>query len=148
MGLWQFACAADTLSTMATVLVVDDDPDMRELESLALAYDGFDVLTAADGQEALKVLSTESPCVIVLDLMMPGMDGLTFLAERQRRAVGERIPVVCVSAAGREMLSMAERLGARDCVPKPIELEALVACVRSHCGGARRSNGRGEEPCA
>lgn len=118
---------------MATVLVVDDDPDMRELESMALSYDGFEVLTAADGHEALTVLLTRKPCVIVLDLMMPGMDGLTFLVERQRRALGERIPVVCVSAAGRDMLSMAERLGALDCVPKPVELDTLVACVRSHC---------------
>jgi DNA-binding response OmpR family regulator len=118
---------------MAMVLVVDDDPDMRELESMALSYDGFEVLTAADGQEALQVLSTRKPCVIVLDLMMPRMDGLTFLAERQKRAIGERIPVVCVSAAGHDMMSMAERLGARDCVSKPIELDALVACVRSYC---------------
>jgi DNA-binding response OmpR family regulator len=118
---------------MATVLVVDDDPDIRELESMALSYDGFEVLTAADGQEALQVLLTRHPCVIVLDLMMPGMDGLTFLAERQRRALGAGIPVVCVSAAGRDMMSMAERLGAQDCVPKPIELDAFVACVRSHC---------------
>jgi len=99
---------------------------------MALAFDGFEVLTASDGQEALRVLSTRRPCVIVLDLMMPGMDGLTFLAERQRRSLGERIPVVCVSAAGRDMMSMAERLGARDCVSKPIELDAFVACVRSY----------------
>ena len=118
---------------MATVLVVDDDPDIRELESMALAFDGFEVLTASDGQEALRVLSTRQPCVIVLDLMMPGMDGLTFLAERQKRSLGERIPVVCVSAAGRDMMSMAERLGAKDCVSKPIELDAFVACVRSYC---------------
>jgi len=115
------------------VLVVDDDPDMRELESMALSFDGFEVLTAADGREALQVLSSRLPCVIVLDLMMPGMDGLTFLAERQRRALGDHIPVVCVSAAGREMMSMAARLGASDCVSKPLELDALVACVRSHC---------------
>ncbi len=120
---------------MAIVLVVDDDPDIRELECMALSFDGFDVLTAADGQEALQVLSKCLPSVIVLDLMMPGMDGLTFLAERRKRALGEGIPVVCVSAAGRDMMSMAERLGARDCVPKPIELDAFVACVRSHCGG-------------
>ncbi|HWK11263.1 MAG TPA: response regulator [Vicinamibacterales bacterium] len=119
---------------MATVLVVDDDPDIRELESMALACDGFEVLTAANGHEALTVLSMQRPCVIVLDLMMPGMDGLTFLVERRRRALGERIPVVCVSAAGRDMMSMAERLGAQDCVAKPIELDELVACVRSHCG--------------
>jgi DNA-binding response OmpR family regulator len=128
---------------MATVLVVDDDPDIRELESVALSYDGFEVLTAADGQEALNLLSTERPCVIVLDLMMPGMDGLTFLVERRKRAIGERIPVVCVSAAGRDMLLMAERLGARACVPKPIELDALVACVRSHCAGPPLSPRRG-----
>jgi DNA-binding response OmpR family regulator len=131
---------------MATVLVVDDDPDMRELESMALSYDGFEVLTAADGLEALNLLSTEHPCVIVLDLMMPGMDGLTFLVERKKRALGERIPVVCVSAAGRDMLSIAEALGARDCVPKPVELDALVACVRSHCERKSPSDRKGSAP--
>ena len=65
---------------MPTVLIIEDDPDMRELERTALECWGFDVHVAPNGREGLRVLSEHRPCVILLDLMMPIMDGLTFLA--------------------------------------------------------------------
>ena len=76
---------------MPTVLIIEDDPDMRELERTVLECWGFDVRVAPNGHEGLRALAEHQPCVILLDLMMPIMDGLTFLAEwRRSRHSAER----------------------------------------------------------
>ncbi|MDQ3488660.1 MAG: response regulator, partial [Acidobacteriota bacterium] len=77
---------------MATVLVIEDDPDMRELERTALTCSGHEVMLACNGREGLRELEQRKPCVILLDLMMPVMDGLTFLVERKRRGVATDVP--------------------------------------------------------
>src|SRR5207245_3461784 len=79
------------------VLVVDDDPDIRELLFTALEDEGFEVVPAANGQEALAIIRTFHPDVIILDLMMPVMDGWQFVKEM--RARDEDIPLVLLSAA-------------------------------------------------
>lgn len=119
---------------MSKVLVIEDDPDVRELERLALTCGGHDVVMAANGNEGLRALERERPCMILLDLMMPVMDGLTFLVERRRRGVCADVPVVCVSAGGPDMLSHAMKLGADDCLPKPTGLDELCAKVAQWCG--------------
>jgi DNA-binding response OmpR family regulator len=119
---------------MATVLVIEDDPDMREIERAALGNAGFDVLLANNGREGLEALARKRPCVILLDLMMPVMDGLTFLAEVRRRHLADSIPVVCVSAAGAEMVDHALSLGARECIHKPADFDVLCERVAFHCG--------------
>src|SRR5688500_17568598 len=121
---------------MPTVLVVEDDPDMRELERQTLSYAGYDVLLAANGHEALQTLETHRPSVIVLDVMMPGMDGLTFLVERMRRRIAVDVPVVCVSAAGAAVAGEALRLGAAEFVGKPVSLEDLCERVAGYCDDA------------
>jgi DNA-binding response OmpR family regulator len=118
---------------MHTVLVIEDDPDMREIEETALGGNGYEVVTAANGREGLDALSARRPCVIVLDLMMPVMDGLTFLAERRKRGLGEDVPVVCVSAGGDEMVAHALRLGAKECIAKPADFEQLFERVDHYC---------------
>src|SRR5688572_17382461 len=110
---------------MPTVLVVEDDPDMRELERQTLSYAGYDVLLAANGHEALFTLETHRPSVIVLDVMMPGMDGLTFLLERMRLGLAVDVPVVCVSAAGPAVAGEALKRGAAEFIGKPVNLEDL-----------------------
>ena len=120
---------------MSKVLVIEDDPDVRELERLALTCGGHDVVMAANGREGLRSLEQERPCIILLDLMMPVMDGLTFLVERQRRGIATDVPVVCVSAGGTEMLSHALRLGANECLHKPMGVDELCAKVSQWCGG-------------
>ena len=118
---------------MSTVLVVEDDPDMRELERQALSFAGHDVLLAENGLEALRALETHRPAVIVLDVMMPGMDGLTFLLERAKRGVGVEVPVVCVSGAGPGAAGDALHLGASEFISKPASLDELCERVAHYC---------------
>ena len=121
---------------MKSVLVVEDDPDMRDLERAVLELGGYSVTLAGNGAEALRHLEHSRPDGIILDLMMPVMDGLTFLAERRRRQLAESVPVLCVSAAGREMTAHALRLGANECLSKPTDVDALCERV-SHYSDIR-----------
>ena len=118
---------------MQTVLVIEDDEDMREIERATLDSAGYHVMLASNGQEGLQVLQGQRPCVIVLDLMMPVMDGLTFLAERRKRRLAEGVPVLCVTAAGHEMQKHALTLGARECLHKPTNLDELCERIRHYC---------------
>jgi DNA-binding response OmpR family regulator len=116
-----------------TVLVIEDDLDMREIERVTLDSAGYHVVLAANGQEGLQLLQNQRPCVIVLDLMMPVMDGLTFLAERRKRGLAEDVPILCVTAAGHEMQKHALTLGARECLHKPTNLDELCERIRHYC---------------
>jgi DNA-binding response OmpR family regulator len=73
------------------------------------------------------------PCVILLDLMMPVMDGLTFLAEKRKRALAEDVPVLCVTAGGEEMKRHALDLGANECLHKPADFDELCERVEHYC---------------
>jgi len=121
---------------MPSVLIIEDDPDMQTLERMALEYDGYSVATARDGAEGLRCLRESQPCLILLDLMMPGMDGLTFLLERRRQGLAPGVPVVCVTAAGAEMVRRAEALGISACLGKPTDFAALSELVSQLCGRA------------
>ncbi len=118
---------------MPRVLIIEDDPDMQALERMALECGGFDVTAASNGAEALRRLERERPCVILLDLMMPVMDGLTFLALRERDQIRADVPVICVSAGGPEMMAEARQLGAVACVDKPADFDALCELVGRYC---------------
>lgn len=115
------------------VLLVEDDPEMRELMALTLRADGYEVREAADGAEALRVLGTsaaEGPeriDLVVSDVRMPGCSGLEML-QRLRGAPSE-IPVVLVTAFGdRETHARARRLGAA-LLDKPFDMDDLRALV-------------------
>ena len=123
-------------ATRFRVLIVEDDPDIGDVETLVLAYAGYDVLLVRNGQEALDMLVIHQFNIILLDLMMPGMDGLTFLAERRRLRIGDGIPILCVSAAAADMLTQALGLGASECVQKPADFEQLCDLVQRYCAAA------------
>lgn len=116
------------------VLVVDDDPDLLELIERSLEReDDMMVLTARDGERALRLLQVLTPDVIVTDLMMPILDGLGFLRQYKQRPEGA--PVLAISALG-VYLDQARRLGADATLPKPFELPKLIELVRQMATGA------------
>ena len=112
----------------ARVLVIDDDAGLRELLQLCLEDEGYAVAVAANGREGLDRLQRWRPRVILLDLMMPVMDGWTFRAEQLARDDLARIPVVVLSAA-HQARRQAELLGAAAIIEKPFDLVSLCATV-------------------
>jgi two-component system response regulator MprA len=116
---------------MATrVLVVDDEPPVRDALERALSLEGYRVDLAGDGAEALKKVATEEPDVIVLDVLMPGVDGLETC--RRLRAEGHGLPVLMLTARD----AVSDRVdgldaGADDYLVKPFALEELLARLRA-----------------
>ncbi len=120
-------------SEREAILIVEDDPDARELLAALLSAHGYRVLRARHGVEALERLAEDADvCLILLDLMLPLMDGQEFRAEQLRRPDIAAIPVVVVSADD-ELESKAQRLHASAALRKPVELERLLELVRAHC---------------
>src|SRR5512139_516436 len=119
---------------MATVLVVDDERDIREVVAEVLEGEGYEVLGARDGAEALGKLRAHHPALVLLDLMMPGMDGWEFCAARKREPDLCAIPVIVISALGK-----VSGLDAAAFLQKPFAIDALVSAVRRYGGepGAR-----------
>jgi two-component system response regulator MprA len=112
------------------LLVVDDDDAVREALALVLGLDGFEVTTAADGREGMRTLATGRPDAIILDVLMPGLDGLEVC--RRIRATGDRTPVLMLTARA----EVAERVagleaGADDYLAKPFAREELTARLRA-----------------
>src|SRR5678816_584689 len=117
-----------------TVLVVEDDVDIRQALLEILEDQGFTALGARDGADALDILSraTELPCVILLDLMMPVMDGATFRQAQRSDPRLASIPVVVLSAY-RDVERHAGTLDAVSILRKPPSVRELVTVLRSHC---------------
>lgn len=116
---------------MARVLVVDDEPDIRLLVRINLEGLGHRVSLAADGEQALRQVAADRPDLVVLDIMMPVLDGWGVLEDLGRQGI--EIPVVVVSAshdAGDARRAL--ELGADQHLGKPFELEALVQAVERH----------------
>jgi len=114
------------------ILVVEDDNDVRDAMVQVLESEGYTAIPAADGVEALDRLSDGlQPCVILLDLMMPRMDGWQFMEEHRRRQAST--PIVVVSA-----YSSAERLrnAGVEYMRKPVDIDALLALVGRYCNQA------------
>jgi len=110
------------------VLIVDDEPQIRRFLKPALAAAGYEVLTAETGQEALRMLASAAPDVVVLDLGLPDMDGKDVL--REARAFS-RAPIIVLSARDREAEKiMALDAGANDYVEKPFGIGELMARLR------------------
>lgn len=124
------------------ILVVDDDQAVRESLRRSLIFNGFTVILAQDGEEALKVIEDDRPDLAILDVMMPKMDGLQVC--RQLRSVGDDLPILLLTARD----SVSERVagldaGADDYLPKPFALEELLARTRSLFRRATRANNTG-----
>ncbi len=113
---------------MARVLVVDDEPQSVELLCEFLRGKNYLVTTATDGQEALQRVKEERPHLILLDVRMPGMDGLEVL--RQIREIDREVGVIMVTAVHEEEIGRrALKMGAFDFITKPIDLKYLEDSV-------------------
>jgi CheY-like chemotaxis protein/phosphoribosyl 1,2-cyclic phosphodiesterase len=114
------------------VLVVDDDPDIRALASVALTQDGHVVSEASSGREALALIDAQAPDLLVLDLLMPGQGGLDVLKILRASPVTAALPVVVLTAMDDEANTRAGfELGATDYVTKPFTIPQLAARVRA-----------------
>ncbi len=114
-----------------TIFIVEDDTDTREMLGRFLELEGFAVETAANGAQALRRLEAGVRAnVILLDLMMPVMDGWQFRKEQIRRAQLAAIPVIVVSAVGRDRI---EKIDADAYLSKPVDLEELLESVTRYC---------------
>jgi two-component system, OmpR family, response regulator len=125
----------------ARLLVVDDEPNIVELLSASLRYAGFEVSSARSGREALDRVRDLRPDLIVLDVMMPGVDGFSVL--RQLRGNGIDIPVLFLTAkdAGEDRVA-GLTLGADDYVTKPFSLAEVIARIHAILRRTGKANGR------
>jgi len=112
------------------VLVVDDEENVTHLVSSALRFDGFETVTADNGQSALAAVAEADPDLVVLDVLMPGMDGLGVL--QNLRAAGSQVPVIFLTARDTANDRIGGlRAGADDYVVKPFSVEELLARVHA-----------------
>jgi CheY-like chemotaxis protein len=108
-----------------TVLIVDDDRGVQATLEAVLTLEGYDVLLAANGEEALARLAQQTPAVIVLDWAMPRMDGPTFAAALAQRGLRPAIPLLVLTADGRGPHKAAQ-IGAEAFIAKPFEVDTLL----------------------
>src|SRR5690349_8557926 len=114
---------------MTTILVVDDDPYILSVVSRGLRFEGYAVQTAGDGHEALRIARADPPGLVVLDVMLPGMDGLE-VCQRLRR--GMNVPILMLTARD----AVPDRIagldsGADDYLVKPFDFDELLARIRA-----------------
>jgi CheY-like chemotaxis protein len=117
---------------MPHILIVEDDAETREDLAFLLRHQGFEVTTAANGLEALEQVRTEKPCIILLDLMMPVMDGWQFRTKQLAEPDIATVPVIVISGVADRRHHPAE-LNAVAMLAKPIEMERLLDAVRRLC---------------
>jgi len=121
----------------AKVLVVDDEEDIRELVQLNLAPEGYEVLTCGTGERALELARNKLPNLIILDLMLPGIDGLDVCKKLKGDAKTKSIPILMLTAKAEDAdIVIGLELGADDYVTKPFSGKVLAARVRRILRGA------------
>jgi len=124
------------------ILIVDDEPDARDMMSTFLSLSGYETATATNGKEALAQALAGPPAVILLDIEMPVMSGVGFRQNQLQEPTIADVPVVCIS--GRHNAhAIAEQLGVAACLTKPIALDRLLDILHrltagtSHCAHSR-----------
>ncbi|HSV26504.1 MAG TPA: response regulator transcription factor [Sedimentisphaerales bacterium] len=114
------------------ILIVDDEEDILELLSVNLKREGYDVLRAQNGEDAVSIASTEKPDLVILDLMLPGVDGLTVCAMIKRSSLTKHIPIIMLTAKGQEAdIVKGLEQGADDYMTKPFSPKVLMARVKT-----------------
>lgn len=120
------------------ILIVEDDADIRDLLAGLLQYRGYHVVCAGSGQEALTLMQDLQPCLILLDLMMPAMDGYAFRAAQRSIPELADVPVVVTSAIPNPRL---DELDPVEVVMKPLELDDLLPVIERYCRAPQATHG-------
>ena len=127
---------SDSPAPPSRILVVDDDRDNRELLDVILSWEGFLVLTAASGLEALDSVALQRPDLILLDVMMPGMNGYQVATRIRGDLATKRVSIIMLTAlADRDARALGMSAGADDFLTKPLDRAELVLRVRKLLGG-------------
>ena len=114
------------------ILVVDDDPRLLHIVQMYLSIEGYDVATASDGDEGLQRVAEHKPDLIILDIMMPGMDGVECCRRIRSNPETAHIPVLMFSAlSGDDDVERARLAGANHLITKPFNLVGLGGVVKS-----------------
>ena len=117
------------------ILVVDDEPDIVNIVKKRLVDNGYDVIIAIDGQDALDKARKENPDLIVLDIMLPKMDGYKVCGLLKSDSRYNKIPIIMFSArAQEEDIKMGDEVGAEAYITKPFEPQALLSKIRELIG--------------
>ena len=120
------------ITTKATILVVDDEEDILELVKINLSREGYRVLCADSGEAALQQVKTDPPDLVVLDLMLPGADGLDVCRQLKSDPATRRIPIVMLTARSEDAdVVVGLELGADDYITKPFSPRVLAARVKT-----------------
>ncbi|HXE80109.1 MAG TPA: response regulator transcription factor [Vicinamibacterales bacterium] len=119
-----------------SVLVVEDDRDLAEMMAWVLTAAGFEVTTAPNGAAGLAALERQPHCLVILDLVMPDVDGFEFRARQREHPVGSRAPVLVVSGR-HDAAKLAAGMDVAGFLPKPFTPDDLVAAVTRIAGAAR-----------
>jgi CheY-like chemotaxis protein len=116
----------EQIVTKKKVLIVDDEPNVRRLSRTILSKN-FDVVEAEDGKQAIEIANTQQPDVILMDMMMPKMDGLTACHAIKKDPATKSIPVIMVTAIGFELnIKLSQQMGATGYVTKPFTPKDLL----------------------
>lgn len=120
------------MSDKACILVVEDEQDIRELVAFNLEREGFEVIQAGEGRTGLELAASRRPDLVMLDLMLPGMDGFAVCRELKRNEATAHISVIMLTARGEDMdRILGLELGADDYVAKPFNVRELMLRVRA-----------------
>ena len=119
----------EQVDTKKKVLIVDDEPNVRRLSRTILSKK-FDVCEAEDGKQAVEIANAQQPDVILMDMMMPKMDGLTACLMIKKNPDTKKIPVIMVTAIGFELnIKLSQQMGASGYVTKPFSPQDLLAKI-------------------
>jgi two-component system, OmpR family, alkaline phosphatase synthesis response regulator PhoP len=130
---------------MPVILVVDDEELIQELLKFNLEKEGYQVITAYDGPEALKVLEESRPDLVVLDIMLPGMDGIEVCSQIRLNPKFRDLPLIMLTAKGEEIDKiLGLEIGADDYITKPFSPRELVARIRARLRRMKPTEGENE----
>ena len=120
------------MSQNRKILFVDDEDDIREVVQIRLEANGYQVVTAASGEEALGKVATEHPDLMILDVMMPGMDGLAVLKKIRKEETSSKLPVILLTAKRKKMIGdLFELEGVQGFIEKPFESAVLLDMIKN-----------------